>query len=831
MTVPLAVIAAAVIWFSSTHTTRVDGTHLPLISPLPAVLLYLVFFGVAESLNLNIEVRRHGIRMSLTDIPLLLALFYLSPLSVLIVRFIAVLVNQIIHKMSLVKLAFNVAMISCATAIATLVATGWHRGDISSPTTWLWLFVAVTIGMTVTVVCILAVIWLVQRPMTPRELTQAGTPSVIVGSVNAVVGLVVLLVIQVSPWAIVLLAVVAAAMALVYRAYARFLKQNKSMTEMYDLTRVISDNPYDGTFADVLLRRVRELLHAEYATLWLPASTRYPETLLSARADDRGLLDTSATPERLRQLAVADGKTIAASAKLGDSDMRRELRKVGTKDAIIVPLRSGGAVIGSLEVSGRMHDDEHFTTDDVRLLETLAAHASVSVENARLVDRLMFDAEHDTLTGLPNRRRMIRALEAAVRVRAPGEVVATMVFDVDGIRDVNDSLGHAAGDKLLVEFAERLRALCPPAALVGRVGGDGFAVTIRIEDAEAAVALATELRDALQSPMEIGSLSLDVDAAVGVAVHPDHGSDPATLLQRADLATHAAKNLTMPVQLFNPSLESRSARRLGLAADLRRALDGNTLSVYFQPKVSLHNRELVGVECLAQWDHPVHGVVAPEDFVAVAAHTGQLGRLIDFILREGLRRARDWALAGRPMPISVNLSTRTIVDQDFPERVAALLAEFDVPPEMLTLEISERGVGGGDKDRPSPMLHRLDALGVRLSVDEFGTGESSLSYLRSLPVDEVKIDRSFVQGMATDPDDLAIVRAIVDLARHFDLDVVADGVENELTLSLLADIGCDIGQGFLFSRPLPYDRLEAWLGARTDLELTAAGQVRRLRAV
>ncbi len=222
--------------------------------------------------------------------------------------------------------------------------------------------------------------------------------------------------------------------------------------------------------------------------------------------------------------------------------------------------------------------------------------------------------------------------------------------------------------------------------------------------------------------------------------------------------------------------------------------------------------------------------MSPEDFVAVAEHTGQLGRLTDFVLREGLSRCRDWAAAGRPLPVSVNLSQRTVVDTEFPDHVEALLVEYGVRPDMLTLEITEDGVIG-EHDRPLPTLNRLHALGVRLSVDDFGTGYSSLSYLRRLPVDEIKIDRSFVQGMATDPGDLAIVRAVIDLARHFGLQVVAEGVESELTLSLLADVGCDTGQGFLFSRPLPYDRLEAWLGAQTDIEPSAKGEVRRLRAV
>jgi diguanylate cyclase (GGDEF)-like protein len=492
-----------------------------------------------------------------------------------------------------------------------------------------------------------------------------------------------------------------------------------------------------------------------------------------------------------------------------------------------------------------MRDNAYFSADDVRLLETLAAHAAVAIENSRLVDRLRFDAEHDTLTGLPNRRRMIAALHEAVRISASNDVVAVIVFDVDGMRDVNDSLGHAAGDRLLIEFARRLRALSPAKALVARVGGDTFGVTLRIESADEAVHFARDVRAALNQPMQIGSLSLDLGSAVGVSVHPDHGSDPATLLQQADVATQAAKVRPEAVQLFHASLESRSVRRLGLAADLRRALDVGDLEMLFQPKVALAGRTLVGVECLPRWQHPVHGEVAPDDFLAVAEHTGQLGRLTEFVLREVLHRARAWVAAGQPMPVSVNVSPRMLADPTFPDRVQTLLDEHDIPTGMLTLEISADG-GELETDRQSPGLHRLGALGVRLAVDGFGTGHS-FAYLRQLPVNEVKIDRSFVLGMATDPGDRAIVRAIVDLSRHLHLVVVAEGVESERTVNLLAEMGCDVGQGFLFSRPLPYDRLVAWLAAQTELltgepehdspghapgdRSSLPAEVRRLRAV
>jgi EAL domain-containing protein (putative c-di-GMP-specific phosphodiesterase class I) len=338
------------------------------------------------------------------------------------------------------------------------------------------------------------------------------------------------------------------------------------------------------------------------------------------------------------------------------------------------------------------------------------------------------------------------------------------------------------------------------------------------------------MREQLRGPMTVGSLTLDVDTVVGLAVHPDHSDDPETLLRRAELAANAAKVVPYGVQLFHPALESRAVRRLGLAADLRRALDGGHLEVYFQPKVTIRDRHLVGVECLARWQHPAHGDVAPEDFVAVAEHTGQLHRLTEVVLAEGLRRCRQWADADRPLSIAVNLSARTLLDSRFPDLVHQMLKKYRVPAGQVTFEISEPGMLG-DIERALPTLGRLRALGVRLSVDDFGTGATSLANLRQLPVDEVKIDDRFVQGMATDASDLAIVRAVISLSRALGLSAVAEGVESELTLELLEEMGCEVGQGYLFSRPLPYERLEAWFNAQTEPESTPTGQVRRLRAV
>ncbi|RAO32994.1 Diguanylate cyclase DosC [Micromonospora saelicesensis] len=796
---------------------------------LAAVLLGVMVIAGLPMLNFVIGRQSFGVR--LVEIPLVPAFVFLPPLMVVLVYTLSTLITHLRYRFGVEKLAFNVANAAAAVSLAGLVLLALPPVVGVGPRTWGVLFASVGTVVVSTLAGVAGVIAIMHGRHAALGVLRSGLPSLLANGVNLVVGLIVLIAVDSTWWSAVLIVVLGVALAKVYRSYEQFFRQHRTLGDMYELTKAMTANGQSGNLADVLLGRIRGLMQAEYATLWLPAQGRHPEVMLTARVDDAGLLDTSPTPVVVREEARRQRRSLAMGVRLGDEEsLRGSLRATGVKDIIVVPLYSGQAVIGTLEVVNRLSDVGHFTPGDIPVFETVAAHAAVALENSRLVDRLRHDAHHDTLTRLPNRRRITGALDESVKIRAPGEVVALLLFDVDGLRQVNESLGHAAGDKVLTEVANRLRASAPSSALVGRAGGDEFLVTLRLESAEAALELAAQLRDQIRDEMVFDALTLDVNTAVGVAVHPDHGSDAATLLLRVDLAATAAKSVPGSVQLFNPALESRSLRRLGLAGDLRQALDKGELEVYFQPKVTLRDRRLVGVECLARWEHPAHGTVAPEDFVAVAEHTGQLSRLTEVVLREGLRRSRDWALADQPLPIAVNLSARTLIDQHFPDRVQELLTEYKVPAQRLTLEITESGVLDGT-DRPIPTLQRLRDLGVRLSVDDFGTGDSSLAHLRRLPVHEVKVDRSFVQGMATDPGDLAIVNAVVTLSQQFGLAVVAEGVESELTLELLQDIGCEIGQGFLFSRPLPYERLAAWFGAQVEPETVANGELPRLRVV
>lgn len=824
ITAPMALVAVA-----CATVTALVAEHP--VGRWPQAVLLLVLMVVAGLPLLTLVVRRQTVGVTLAELPLVLALFFLPPLTVVLVHTLASLITHLRHRFAAPKVWFNVARVAAGTSLAVLVLQAFPPLEGVGPRAWLSISAAVGTFMLVSMTSVTAVHVLLHGWQAGWGVLRSTRTVMLTAAINVSVGLIMLILLRSSWWSLLLLAALGAGFALVYRSYAQFFRQHRTLTDLYELTRAVVESGQSGTLADVLIGRVRALMQAEYATLWLPAQGRHPATLLTARIDDPGLLDMAPVPQALRDKVRETGRTVAVGHGVTtDGEFRARLTQQRVKDAVVVPLRSGPVVIGTLEVANRLGDGNYFTSADIALVETVAAHAAVALENSRLVDRLRHDADHDTLTKLPNRRRISAAVAEAVKIAAPGEVVALLLFDVDRLRQVNESLGHAAGDKVLVEVAQRLRVCAPSSALVGRAGGDEFLVTLRLESAEAALELAGQLREQIRDEMVFDALTLDVDTAVGVAVHPEHGSDAQALLQRVDLAATAAKAVPGSVQLYSPGLESRSLRRLDLAGDLRRALDDAALEVYFQPKVTLRDRRLVGVECLARWEHPAHGTVAPDDFVSVAEHTGQLGRLTEFVLRESLRRSRDWSHGDQPLSVSVNLAARTLTDQHFPALVRDLLAEYGVPPQRLTLEITEAGVLDGT-ERPIPTLRSLRDLGVRLSVDDFGTGNSSLAQLRRLPVHEVKVDRSFVQGMATDPSDLAIVNAVVTLSQQFGLTVVAEGVESELTLELLQDIGCEIGQGFLFSRPLPYERLETWFGAQVDPETVAAGELPRLRVV
>jgi diguanylate cyclase (GGDEF)-like protein len=429
----------------------------------------------------------------------------------------------------------------------------------------------------------------------------------------------------------------------------------------------------------------------------------------------------------------------------------------------------------------------------------------VSGRLRRHVERIQYQALHDDLTGLPNRLhfrdRISRAVETA---RRDGSPVAVLILDLDRFKEVNETLGHGSGDELLQAIAERLRQLRSDDLLLARLGGDEFGlVGPRMSVAEA-VALAEEVHAALDAPFVVRDIPLVIEASIGISTCPDNGADVETLLGAADSAMSAAKDRRAGVVLYDGTLDAGTADALTLVSQLRPALEREELVLHFQPQIALATGSVVGAEALVRWQHPERGLLQPGAFVPFVERTGASRALSDYVLAHATRQLRDWRRRGFDLGVAVNLTMFDLLDARLPEKVADLLERAEVEPAWLELEITE-SVIMGDPGRVREVLERLKAIGVRLAIDDFGTGYSSLSYLKNLPVDILKIDRSFVMAMDANDDDRAIVRSTIDLAHNLGLSVVAEGVDSSQTLAELARYGCDVAQGFHIARPCPAD--------------------------
>jgi diguanylate cyclase (GGDEF)-like protein len=425
------------------------------------------------------------------------------------------------------------------------------------------------------------------------------------------------------------------------------------------------------------------------------------------------------------------------------------------------------------------------------------------------------EALHDVLTGLPNRAlftdRVERALAAA---RRDASRPVLMLLDLDRFKEVNDTLGHHHGDELLRQIGPRIGAVLRSSDTVARLGGDEFAVLLPDADAQGAAEVGEKILEALHRTFSVSGVDLEIDASLGIAAYPQDGEDVETLVQAADVAMYADKSGRTGEAVAGRRGDGRDP--LELMAGLRRAMDDGELSLVFQPKVHLAGGDVHGVEALVRWRHPERGLVLPSSFVAQAEHTGLMRPLTMHVIDQALAQARRWRDAGLDLRVAVNVSQRGLLDRGLAEEVDVLLERWDVPGATLELELTESTLMA-DPERAHKVLLALRSLGVRLAVDDFGTGWSSIDLLQSLPIEEIKIDRSFVAGMAEDRGDATVVRSTIDLAGNLGLRVTAEGVEHDQVRRRLAALGCDLGQGYLFSPPLDGEALGAWAADRLGL--------------
>ncbi len=427
------------------------------------------------------------------------------------------------------------------------------------------------------------------------------------------------------------------------------------------------------------------------------------------------------------------------------------------------------------------------------------------------VSSLRHQAMHDGLTGLPNRTLLFDALENTIETaRETNGMFALMLMDLDRFKEVNDTFGHHFGDALLKQVSFRLQNQMRSGDVVARLGGDEFAVVLpQTADAHSVAITARRILNTLEQAFVIDTQVLEVGASIGIALYPEHGTDARTLLRRADVAMYTAKQKQSGYSFHQEDGESHTPDQLTLVVELRSAIEKGELELHYQPKLHMRTGIMTRTEVLMRWNHPRRGQLPPSQFIPLAERTGLIRSVTDWLLDRAIGQCRTWQDAGAPIHVAINISAKSLLDQSLPGKVQAALDRWHVDPRFLKIEITESSIMA-DPAHALAILSMLQSMGVRLSVDDFGTGYSSLTHLRELPIDEIKIDKSFVLGMTANDADAAIVRTVIDLGHNLGKQVCAEGVENEETWQALKDLGCDLAQGFWIARPLPAEELMQW---------------------
>jgi diguanylate cyclase (GGDEF)-like protein len=803
--------------------------HLQPVHLLPLPWWALgAMFALAEVFVVQFEVRRGTVSFSLSEIPLVLGLFFAVPTDLMLGQIAGAAAALVLHRQQKpIKLAFNLSLLSLQVCIALLL---FHPilslGDPLGPAGWAaTLVVTHALDVVSSLMVALAISLNEAKPIVLRGLLGVGTAITFANTGLALLAVIIVWAYPASSW---LLLVAAAVVFLGLHAHGSLRRTHNQLRVLYESNRAAEAATDVESLLFSTLSGARDMLRAELAevTLFGPsADTPASRTTLGPHDRWEAHREIQLDPRQgVWARVVAEEQGVVLARPIKSERLRTHLAASRVRDAIVVPMRAEEGVIGTMLVGNRLEDQTTFDDDDLNLLETIARQTSVSLEKGRLLDRLREEAAtnehlatHDTLTGLPNRVWFLQRLSEAIeQARSRSACVAVVLMDLDRFKEVNDTLGHHNGDELLKEIGRRLRGLLDD-DLVARLGGDEFAVLLsRAPDRTTALEDASGIIRSLHTPFEVEDLEIDVSASAGVAVFPADGEDANTLLQRADVAMYAAKEAHTECEPYAAERDPYSPTRLTLVTDLRTAVEAKEVFLVYQPQVDLRTGGLAGVEALARWEHPRRGPVPPNEFIPIAEHSGIIRPLTLLALETALIERQLLSDDLGDAPVSVNLSARMLQEEQLPRDVIRLLDRYKVPVGGLCLELTESSIMD-DPDRSRAMLQRLSDAGVRLSIDDFGTGYSSLSYLSRLALDEVKIDKSFVMRMVQDSRESSIVQSTIGLGHALGLSVVAEGIEDEETMGILAKLGCDVAQGYHISFPLRPEQLREWLRDRVAM--------------
>ncbi len=780
-----------------------------------AWLLLIPGIWLAEVTVVHLEFRRDAHSFSMSEIPLTLGLLFVSPLQLLAAQVIGMtLAFSVVRKQPVLKKTFNVAQFSLQAVVAIVVfRLATNDANLFTTRPWLAALAGTLTAMMLANILINTAIRLTSGPIKRAEVAQVLGLSTLATTMNTSLGLVIATVFFVTPNAAWIALIPPASLFFAYRAYAAQRAERKRLQSLYEATQELHRSPRIDKALLAAAEHGRSMLEAEVCEIVIlpegPEPLAY-RTRVSVDGDAEPM-----EPMPIDQL----GSTWMRAIESAESQLEPHLAEAAEfKGTIVAPLVGESGVIGLVLVANRLGDVSVFNENDLKLLETLASQVSVSLQNGRLEDslseltelkeELRHKASHDGLTGLANRHLFSERLDRAMRASASRrDSVAVMFVDLDDFKGINDRLGHAAGDEVLIAAAQRLQSCCRPKDLVGRLGGDEFAILLDgLEDDAAAQRVAERVIEVMAQPLIIKGQEVGTHASVGVAfARPGH--TPEDLIHHADEAMYTAKRtLKGSFQIFGRSMTAEVAERIEIRKELAKAIENNHLYLVYQPIVDLVTGAPISMEALVRWQHSQRGVIMPDQFVPFAEETGLIVPLGRWVMQEAARAAAEWRNQHRlDLAVNINVSPRQLIGGDLVSDLEAILEETGLEPEAMVVELTENLAMQASEST----IKRLKEMGVAISVDDFGTGYSSLARLDRLPIDSIKIDESFIRRMREGS--APLLRSILTIGRELGVDTIAEGVETADDAQDLRAMGARLGQGFFLGRPMPVEEVPAFV--------------------